>query len=192
MASEVLTAATGIGGVIVGAAGAVLGARIQARGAHAQADAASENSIHQITAAHKNWMASDRAHAYAALVTEALILENAVTPLTVDFNRSGNPWWSPGWRPRGYRQRMNEYSYVAFNVTRLGTAVALVDLYGDDPARHHASTLLQTAEQARESALEWALEPAEAPPAHHLPRLQEQRARFTRAAREDLRGSPAS
>ncbi|MFB6608550.1 hypothetical protein ACFCXR_40130 [Streptomyces noursei] len=47
-------------------------------------------------------MASDRAHAYAALDTETLTIEGKIGFLTADFNWSGNPWWRLTWKSLGY------------------------------------------------------------------------------------------
>lgn len=194
MSSELVTAAVGITGVALGVAGTLVGARIQAHGARAQADAVVESAWAQNKEAYKNWMASDRAHAYSSLITEALALESKVMSLTADFNRGGYSWWSLTWKPRGYEARMAEYTAVTTNFVRVRWAGALVDLYGDDGVREHAAELVRLADEMRCLACDWVLEPAANPPAEreHVDRLREQRRLFTAAAREHLNGLSSS
>ncbi|MET9834036.1 hypothetical protein ABZ078_33145 [Streptomyces sp. NPDC006385] len=188
MPSDFVTAAVGIGGVVVGALGTLLGARMQARGAHAQADATASSAWAQARNTGQNWMASASAHAYANLITDALALEGMIMFMEADFNRSGHPWWRRTWKPLGYDERWDKYADLAANFVHIRYAASVIEMYGGDPVRERPAELVGEADEMRLLARAWILDPSADPPARdeHVQRLREARSRFAAAARQDL------
>ncbi len=77
--TELIAGAVGtVLGALLGGGFAVAASHIQAKGARAQAEAALGAAEHQAEAAYLQWMRSDKTNAYAALITESLLIDEYI------------------------------------------------------------------------------------------------------------------